>query len=273
MRLLRKLVFALLVCVVIFWTLFPAVYLFLTSVKPASLLFSTSPDFLFPPDFDGYSNLLFDQRYSMYFGNSIIVTVITTILTLFIGSLCAFAFNDFQFRFKKTIFYLIMLTRMYPPITTLIPVFFIMTYINLIDTRVALIIIYTSFQLPLVVWVMNNFFVEIPKGIRESALLDGCNPVKYFFWIAIPLAGPGLVACAVLTFVLTWNEFLFAMVLTSINAKTAPVALMSFIEVDGAIQWGSVAVLGFTTVFPIIFVLIIFHKYLVKGLIAGAIKG
>ncbi len=273
MKSFKAFLFALLIFTCIFWTIFPAIYLFLTSVKPASLLFAIPPQFLFKPNFDGYNNLLFHQHYDLFFVNSLVVTSITTILTLLIGSLCAFAFNDFEFRYKKAIFYLIMLTRMYPPITTLIPVYFIMTYIKLLDTRLALIIIYTSFQLPLVVWVMNNFFLEIPKAIRESALLEGCNPGNFFVKIALPLAGPGLVACAVLTFVLTWNEFLFAMVLTSINATTAPVALMSFIEVDGAIQWGSVAVLGFTTVFPIIFVLVIFHKFLVKGLIAGAIKG
>lgn len=262
-----------LIVIVLFWTMFPLVYLILTSIKPAKILFATPPKFIFKPTFDIYTDLLFHQRYYYYFVNSLIITTITTIFALIIGSLAGFAFVELTFPFKKFLLFGILVTRMYPPITTLLPIFFILRNLGLIDTRVGLILVYTSWQLPLVVWVMRGFFDSIPSEIKESALLDGCSVPGSFLRIILPLSSAGLLAGGVLIFVFTWNEFLFALILTSINAKTAPVTIMSFIEVDASIQWGSVATLGVTTILPILIIAMFLHKFLVQGMMGGALKG
>jgi multiple sugar transport system permease protein len=162
---------------------------------------------------------------------------------------------------------------MYPPVTTLIPVFFAIQYMGLHDTRTAVILAYAGFQIPFVIWIMKAFFEDIPRDIIESASLDGANLLTTFRKMIIPLSLPGILATGILVFVLNWNEFLFALVLTSYDAKTAPVAVASFAETEGMLQWGTLSVLGVLTIFPILIIMLFLRKYLIKGLLIGAVKG
>lgn len=253
--------------------LFPIFYLFLTSIKPKELLFEIPPRFYFKPTFQKYTDLFLKDKYYLYYYNSFVVASISTLFAVTLGALSSFAFISFDFWGKKFWFYLILFTRLYPPVTTLIPVFFIISRLGLLDTKLSLILLYTAFQVPLSMWIMKSFFLGIPKEIKESAILDGCSVGKLFYKIMLPLAKPGLVASGILIFVFNWNEFLFALILTSNNAKTAPVALMSFLESEGMVQWGSASVLGFSTIFPILIIIIFLNRYLIKGLLAGGVKG
>jgi multiple sugar transport system permease protein len=262
----------LLVSLMIF-TLFPIYYLFLTSIKPANAMFSVPPKFFFSANFSGYLDIVVKQKYFRYYVNSIIVSVFSAMLCLVFGTLGAFAFSTFRFVGQKALFLIILITRMYPPVTTLIPVFFAIKYFGLNDTRTGLILVFAGFQIPFIIWVMKAFFDEIPKTLIESASLDGASLITTFWKIILPLSLPGLLASGILVFVLNWNEFLFALVLTSTKAKTAPVAVASFVETEGMLQWGTISVLGILTIFPIIIIVLFLRKYLMKGLLVGAVKG
>lgn len=271
-RLRRHLIYVVVIATT-FLILFPVYYLFLTSLKPTGLLFAIPPRFLFKPTFQGYVDLFYKSRYYSYYLNSIVVATVSALLALLLGGLGAFAFTNLRFSGKRFWFFLVLITRMYPPVTTIIPVYFMINRMGLSDTRIALILLYTAFQIPMVVWIMTSFFAEIPKEVRESALLDGCSVGRLFHSIVFPLALPGAIASGILVFALNWNEFLFSLVLTSRYAKTAPVALMAFLESEGMVQWGSVSVLGFATILPTLIFMVVLNRFLVKGLMVGAVKG
>lgn len=270
---LGRVTIAVLLAVLMVFTLFPIYYLFVTSVKPAGLMFSVPPKLLFAPDFSGYSNILLNYKYHRYYVNSFIVSLLSTLLCLAFGAFGAFAFSAFRFLGQRALFSIVLVTRMYPPVTTLIPVFFAIQQIGLHDTRIALILAVAGFQIPLVIWVLKAFFDEIPKELIESASLEGATLPVIFWKIILPLSLPGMLAAGILVFVLNWNEFLFALVLTSDNAKTAPVTVASFAETEGMLQWGTVSVLGVLTLLPIIVIAACLRRYLVKGLLLGAVKG
>ncbi len=130
---------------------------------------------------------------------------------------------------------------------------------------------YMSFNFPFVVWMMNGFFTEIPLEIEEAALIDGCSTFKTFFWISLPLTGPGLAATAILVFIFSWNEFIFAVILTSYRAKTLPVAALSFMG-DRMVEWGNLSASAILIYLPVVMFAFVVRKYLIKGLTMGAIK-
>ena len=269
----KKVCIVVLLILLMIFTLFPLYYLFLTSVKPAGVMFDVPPKFFFSPSFSEYVNMIVNHKYYRYYLNSILVSFFSTLLCLVFGTFGAFAFSAFRFMGHKFLFLIILITRMYPPVTTLIPVFFAIQYMGLHDTRTAVILAYTGFQIPFVIWIMRAFFEDIPRDIIESASLDGATLLTTFRKIIVPLSLPGILATGILVFVLNWNEFLFALVLTSYVAKTAPVAVASFAETEGMLQWGTLSVLGVLTIFPILIIMLFLRKYLIKGLLIGAVKG
>ena len=253
-------------------SLFPIFYLVLTSIKPDRLLLAAPPRFIFAHNFSGYGKLFIEEGYLRFLQNSVIVTVSTTIITTFLGLLGAFAFVKLKFLGKRILFFIILITRAYPPVTTLIPMCFAMRYLGLVDTRLALIICYGGARLALAVFILQSFVRKIPNEIQECAALDGCSTMGIFFRIVAPLTMPGILACAILVFVFSWNELLFGMVLTSVNAKTLPVALSTFRESDELLLWGSLSVLGVATILPVLVFALLLRKYLVKGLMLGGLK-
>lgn len=258
-------------CVI--FSLFPIFYLGVTSIKSYKALYATPPKFfIFQASLENYEMLWNEGSYS-FFVNSLIVATTATFLSLFLGALLAYGFAMFKFSGKRALFFFILITRAYPPVTTLIPIYFVVRYLGLMDSKVGLIILYTSLQMSLIVWVMRSFFVRIPKEIMECALIDGGSLGDVFFRIALPLSAPGLVASGVLVWILYWNEFLMALVLTSTSAaKTVPVAISSYLVSEGKAHWGSLSALGLLGVIPALLILGITGKYLVKGLMAGAVK-
>jgi multiple sugar transport system permease protein len=259
--------------VLLLWTLFPIYYLFITSVKPAKQLFETPPRMITKPTMSTYDDILIQKKFYRFFVNSVIISVAATILALALGSLAAYAFSQWKFRAKEGVFFLSLIGRMFPPFTTLIPIYLMIKYARLMDTRVALILIYIAFLLPLVLLILREFFSNVPVEICECARIDGCNNFQIFLRMVLPLSINGLLAAGVLCFVNAWNEFLFALVLTSFRAKTAPVALGTFVEGEGMIQWGQLGVLGMCTILPTILFMVFMQKFLIRGLTLGALKG
>jgi multiple sugar transport system permease protein len=259
--------------VLLLWTLFPIYYLFITSVKPAKQLFETPPRMITKPTMSTYDDILIQKKFYRFFVNSVIISVAATILALALGSLAAYAFSQWKFRAKEGVFFLSLIGRMFPPFTTLIPIYLMIKYARLMDTRIALILIYIAFLLPLVLLILREFFSNVPVEICECARIDGCNNFQIFLRMVLPLSINGLLAAGVLCFVNAWNEFLFALVLTSFRAKTAPVALGTFVEGEGMIQWGQLGVLGMCTILPTILFMVFMQKFLIRGLTLGALKG
>jgi multiple sugar transport system permease protein len=261
------------IIIAIIWIVFPIYYLFLTSVKPADSLFETPPRLITSPDFDTYDKIFIQERFFRFFQNSFIIASGATLLALLIGSLATFAFTQWKFRGREALFITSLVGRMFPPVTTLIPIYLIIKFMRLLDRHLALILIYAAFLLPLVILILRDFFQNVPSEICECARLDGCSHLQLFIRIVLPLSVNGLLATGVLCFVEAWNEFLFALILTSFKAKTAPVILGTFIENEGMLQWGALAALGVCTIMPTILFMVFLQKFLIKGLTLGALKG
>jgi len=263
---------ALVIIVALVWTLFPLYYLFLTSVKSIRTIMERPPRLIVWPSFETYERILIQEQFYQFFVNSFIIASGATLLALVIGGTAAFAFSHWKFRAKEPLFLASMVGRMFPPITTLIPIYLMVKFCDLLDTHIALILIYASFQVPLVLLILRDFFSQVPREICECAYIDGSSPWQVFTRIILPLAKNGIMAAAILCFVESWNEFIFALVLTSFKAKTAPVVLATYIENEGTLQWGALAALGVWTVMPTLLFILFLRKFLIRGLTMGALK-
>ena len=206
--------------------------------------------------------------------NSATISVETTVITLLIGSMAAYAVQRGPLGKKAKNFFGLwfMVQKMYPAIATAIPVYLVMRSLKLIDTLLAMIIMNTSFNLPLVIWLMMGFFEQVPYELEESAMLDGSGFTHRFFNIILPITKPGLVASAILTFTATWNEFLFAVILSINKSKTLPVVIAGFIT-DRGLAWGPMAASALVTLVPVVILTLLVQKDFVKGMAMGAVKG
>lgn len=214
------------------------------------------------------------DKIATYFFNSLSIGIVTTLIAILVGSMAAFSLVRGPIARKaKNIFGVwFLIQKMYPAIATAIPVYLVMRKLHLMDTALALVIMNTSFNLPLVIWLMMGFLEQIPYSLEESALLDGCSFTGRFFKIVLPLTKPGLIASAILTFVATWNEFLFAVILSIKNAKTLPVIIAGFIT-DRGLAWGPMAATAILCLLPIMILTLAVQKDFVNGLSMGAVKG
>jgi len=260
---------------VLFVMLVPFIWLVLTSFKRPIDYLSWPP--VVVPDIwtlSNYKMILEKPMIFNNFANSMIIAVVSTLLAVLIGSAGAYGLlrTKLPFKLNNIILIWILITRMYPAIATAVPYFVLIQKLGLIDTKIALIITYTSFSLPFVVWLMLGFFQGIPKSLEDAAIVDGCNFFQRFVRIIFPLSAPGIIATTILSFILAWNEFLFAVILTSLNAKTIPVVIAGFIT-DKGLEWGEMSALGVAFVLPVIILAWISQKYLVRGLTLGAVKG
>lgn len=269
---LKTCVIVVVITAAVVWTISPLYYLFLTSVKSASEIMASPPHFLVWPSFETYERILIKEQFYQFFVNSFVIATGATLLALAIGGMGAFAFSHRTFRGKESLFLISLIGRMFPPITTLIPIYLMVKYAGLLDTHLALILIYASFQVPLVLLILRDFFSQIPREISECAAIDGCTPWGVFTRIILPLAKNGIMAAGILCFVEAWNEFIFALVLTSFKAKTAPVVLATYVENEGTLQWGALAALGVWTVMPTLLFMLFLKKFLIRGLTLGALK-
>ena len=223
---------------------------------------------------NSFTEIFTRDKISVYFFNSMLIGIVTTLFVILVGSMAAFALvrGPIQKRAKNVFGVWFLIQKMYPAIATAIPVYLIMRKLRLMDTPIALIIMNTSFNLPLVIWLMMGFLEQIPYSLEESAVLDGCSFTGRFFMIVLPITKPGLIASAILTFVATWNEFLFAVILSIKRAKTLPVIIAGFIT-DRGLAWGPMAATAVLCLLPVIILTLAVQKDFVNGLAMGAVKG
>ncbi len=256
---------------VLAWTLPAFFYLALLSVKPERIMVERSA-LIFWPTFERYRDIVVSDL-GLPIWNSLLTSTAGALFTLALASLAAVTFTFLDFRGKALLFLLMLLPRMFPPVTTLIPIQLAMKTLGLIDTRAALIILFTGFQIPLAIWIMRTYLDEIPRELAESAAIDGASIPAIVARIVLPLAGPGLLAAFILAFIFNWNEFLFPLIVTSFHAKTGSVAIMNFAGGYKKLQWGSLAVLGVVMTMPVILFVLAFRATLIRGFTAGALKG
>ena len=252
--------------------LFPPVVLFVTSIKTDIDALSFPPKWIFDPTLKNYVDILNTSPLVDYALNSLIVASLNTLLCLIVGSMAAYGLARFKFRGADNIAFWILSIRMMPPVAAIIPIYILMKNLRLLDTPWCLVITYLTFNLPFVVWMMKGFFEEIPREIEESALIDGCSDFSVFFRIALPLVAPGLAATAIMVFIFSWNEFLFALILTGTKAVTLPVGIIGYMKETG-INWGYMTAGGILALVPVVGFMILVQKHLVKGLTLGALKG
>jgi multiple sugar transport system permease protein len=259
------------VAVLLFFTLFPVFWLLQMSLKVETEAFQMPPKLLFVPTLDNYI-ALFQGKFARSFDNSLIVSVTTTLVSLVLGVPAAYALSRAGFRAEKSIALWILTTRMAPPIAFAIPFFLAYRYMGLIDTLFGLVIIYLTFNLSLVIWMMRTFFDGLPHSLEEAAEIDGAGPLAVFLRITLPLAGPGLATTAIFCFLFAWNDFFYALVLTRSRAQMAPVAIVNFMNYEGW-EWGKIAAGGTMIMLPVVAFSLLVRRYLIRGLTAGALKG
>ncbi len=254
----------------------PFLYLFLNSIK-GSMEFLAVPPVILPKvvTWENYQNLFLKSGSdtSRYLANSLVITAVTTVVSVSLGALAAYSLAriDFPYKIATIIAFMFLVVRFYPKITTTLPYFMLMRNFHLLDSRLAIIIAHVSITLPFAVWLMLTFFQEIPRELEQSAMLDGAGPFERFVRIVLPLAWPGLTTAAILTALVSWNEFLIASSLSSVNAKTLPVAVTSYVT-DKGILWGPMSAMSTVIVLPIMLFALLVQRYLVRGLTLGAVK-
>lgn len=251
--------------------MFPFLWMFQMSFKENKDIFAFPPKLLFDATLENYTTL-FDEVFTRGFFNSLYTSVISTVVAMLIGVPAAFAMSRANYKRDYQISLWVLATRMAPPIAFTLPYFLAYRYLGLIDTRLGLILVYLTFNLSLVLWMMRSFFDATPRSLEEAAWIDGCGVWQAFWRITLPLSAPGLAATAIFCFLFSWNDFFFALILTRSEAQTAPVAVVNFMNYEYW-EWGKIAAGGTCVMLPVLVLSIIVRKYLVAGLSAGAVKG
>jgi multiple sugar transport system permease protein len=252
-------------------TLLPFLWFVVMSFKPADDIFAGIGGFFFTPTLENYTSL-WNDRFAGSMLNSFITSSVSTILALVIGTPGAYALSRATMMQERTFSLLILASRMAPPVAFAIPYFLVYRYMGLLDTRTGLILVYLTFNLALVVWLMRNFFDATPRALEEAAWIDGASLWKTFMVIVLPMSGPALVTTSILCFLYSWNDFFFALTLTRNNAMTAPVEVVNFMNYEGW-EWGKIAAGGTLIMVPVLAFSLLMRKYLVAGMTAGAVKG
>lgn len=262
------------IAIVLIIIAFPVYWLISTSLKPG-LESLTNPPTYIPSHlvFDNYIAVLKSENIK-FLRNSLIVAVASTFLTTLMGAMAAYALSKTYIAFwiRRVLMLWILVTRIFPPITTAIPYYVIIKNLGLSDTHFALVITYVSYGLPFVIWLMLGFFQDMPADIERAAIVDGCSMWQRFRQVVLPLTLPGLAVTAIFAFIYAWNEFLYASIITSFNAKTLPVVISTFIS-DQYLRWGEMSAMGSMMVIPVMIFALATQKYLVRGLTFGAVKG
>ncbi|RDD68766.1 MULTISPECIES: carbohydrate ABC transporter permease [Paracoccus] len=251
---------------------FPVFWMASSSVKSELDISQYPPVWSFTPTFENYAKLASELDAFDAFVNSAVIVGLATTLAMVCGTMAAYALARFDVKGKEIIAFEVLSIRMLPPIVSVIPMFIIARALGIFDTYWLLAAAYGLAGLPFVVWVMRVFIQDIPQSIEEAAMIDGCSRFQTFWRVTLPLLLPGLAATMVIVFMFAWNEFLLASMLTSQNAKTLPVIAANAIK-PKAIAWGLASAAGVVMSLPVVVLVLMMQRYLVRGLTLGAVKG
>lgn len=266
-------VVALIVCL---FSIFPICWMISVSFKPASEVYA--PPTLFPkaPTLDGYCNMLATTgafSFTTWLKNSVIASLCTTLFSLIIATLGAYGLARFRFRGRNALAYLILTTQVIPGALIIVPLYIIMSNLNLLDNMIGLILAYTTFTVPFCTWMMKGYFDSISPTIDEAAMVDGANRFQVFTRIVLPLSLPGLAATTIFAFISGWNEYVFASILLrSYENWTLPIGIASF-QGQYDTNWGTLMAGAVMITVPVVVIFWLLQKHLVAGMTAGAVKG
>lgn len=261
---------ALLLAICLF-CIFPFYWMVTTSLKTQVVALADPPVWWFTPTLQNYVQVLFEDKVGVSLINSLIVAVCTTVLAVSLGCPAAFALARFEFRGKTDLWFWFITNRFVSPVVLAFPVFIIAREIGLRDTHLALILMYLTFTLPIVIWICTDQFRSIPYDLDEAAMLEGASQFRIFWSICLPLAMPGVAVSSILSFIFSWNELLFAYILAPRDAKTAPAMAVTFME-GYDVPYGNIMATSTLIVIPVLIFALLASKHLVRGLTMGAVK-
>ena len=240
-------------------------HLDITAVPPAIVPRAISWDAMY--------SVFLHYKVLHYFKNSAIVAGTTTAVCVIVGTLAAYALTRLPIRFKKTILLLVLAAGMFPQVATAGPVWRILRSLGWLNTYQGLILPYLALTFPIAVWILANFFNELPRELEEAAKIDGATPFQALTWVVVPVAAPGVFTAAILTFIYCWNEFFFALlIMTQGDYQTLPVGIALF-PGEYTMPWGEIAAASIVTTMPLILLTLLFQRRIIAGLTAGAVKG
>ena len=253
-------------------TLVPYVWIILSSLKRRADLLTTPPRWMFDPTIENYRQILIEKSFDTYLVNSLIVGLSSTLLAVSIGTLAAYGFSRFRIPAGQHLFFYILATRLGPPVAYALPMYLVFFKLGLLNLQAGVIIAHATFNLVLVVWMMKSFFDEVPREVEEAAYLDGCSHQQVFWSVALPLTYPGLVTVSIFVFIFSWNELLFALILSAGEMRTLTVMIPSLVLHTGTL-WGEVAAASVLQSIPVLIFTFFIQKHLVRGPTFGAVKG
>jgi len=251
-------------------SILPILVMLSTSLKTQRQIFNSDSSFFIVPTFENYRNVL-EGRFLGYLTNSVLVSIVSTLVTLVLGTMCAYAMSRFSFAARSPIAVGTLLLRTIPPAVLAIPLYFILTPLRL-EGLTGLTISYVALNLPFTIWLLYGFIEQIPTELEEAATIDGCGPYRLFFTLILPLLKPGLAAAAIFTFRIAWNELVLASILTNRASRTLPFGVYLFIT-DVGIDWGQLMAAGTLVALPPLIFTFVAARQIIMGLTAGAVKG
>lgn len=258
------------VAVVLVW-LFPLVWILLTSLKSRPDIFSRIPLFIFQATLDNYVAVLSRPEFNEGLLNSIKTAGLTTLLAIAVGTFAAYPLARLQFRGRDQILFWVLSLRMLPTVAIVVPFYLILYRLGLLDTLPGLVATYLSFSLPFAVWMLVGFFRDLPRELDDAAFIDGCTHWQLLWRVHLPNLRTALAVIAIFTFVFAWNELVLALMLTEVNMKTVPVAIVGMVQPDD-IPWGEIAAGSIVTLLPMMIVVFALQRHIVRGLTLGAVR-
>ncbi len=260
---------------------FPVLYIILTAFKTRQDALDVGK-FVFTPTLDNFKSVFFraaieggggsDTGFSLYFFNSLFIGGSSVLLALAIGTAAAYGFSRFPLRGNDTYLFMILTTRMMPPIIAIVPIFVIFAKLDLSGTYFGIIALYTAFNLPFSIWMVKSFFDDLDRDIEDAARMDGSSEWKLFRKVCLPQVYAGLAATFVFAVILTWNEFLFALLLTGTQTRTVPVAIVRTIGGSLGVDWGLLSAIETLFIIPVILVTFALQNQLLRGVTFGTIR-
>lgn len=256
-----------------FFLVAPLIWVLTTSVRPLVEV-ASSPPLIFPRSitFKAYVDLWEAAPFLDYLFNSVFISLMTALVALSFSICAAYAFARFRFRGSTVMLMLVVMSQMLPGSSILIPLFQVIRNLGLLDTHAGMVLVYTGFSIPFCTWLLNGYFRSIPEDLEQAALIDGCNRLQLLYRIVLPLAAPAVIAVGIFAFLLAWNEFLFAYLLTKTRALTIPVGLRAAFLGQYVNKYDQLFAASLIFSLPPIVLFIFLQKYFVRGLTAGAVK-
>ncbi len=253
-------------------SLFPLYWLVSTSMKSKLDAFALPPKWIFTPNIESYVQVLTTDGFIESYLNSFIVAIITTVIAIAFGVTSGYSLARNKTKGGRIMGLWIILSRMIPPMGIILPFYVVYRELGLLDQHVSLSLLYLTSILPFVTWLIMGFVKGVPEEIEEAAMIDGCSKTGSLLKVVIPIIKPGIATCAMFSFMLSWNEYFYALIMTGLNARTVPLIVQNFMSASGT-NWGALAAAAVMVVLPILIFTVVSQKSLVSGLTSGAVKG